>query len=208
MKRRYYLVLFLLVLSAAIACHAQNRPGRITTIEDATGQSQRLQTRQTYAGHPQARQEDENAEDEKPPRAAVKEVEISLKNIDISMVEEHRTNGAVVVTSAVLRVSFDAAFRTSKARCTQPFFATRWQLQHADTTRSRIGFGRVVPYCTTFPTAAVDSSTIPKTSKVTLDMPAFAGDKILYLAIQANGDTLWQRGRALGDDEPTGKPRR
>ena len=125
MKAQYFVVLLLLFASVA---HGQNRPRKITTIEDAAGRPKTQQTRQANT----EKQAVKKTSDEKDT------TEVRVKDVVVSIEVTQATNDTSIVTSAVLRVSFDASFQTSEARCLQPWFQLQGQVQHADTTRSRI----------------------------------------------------------------------
>ena len=197
MSGRRVVVLLLIVLAGA--CQAQTiKMRKATTLEDSVEHARSLGTPQALTGMPEART---GLQD----RASA---QVVVKNVTTAWVDQQETNRDVVVQSTVLQISFDAFFRTSQVRCRQPVFQAKGQVQHADTTRSKLPAGQACPYSVSLPLDVVDAVTIPPVSRVTLKIPAKPGDKLLYLAIQAtdNRALLWQQGRELRDDEPVKKP--
>lgn len=205
MDKRWCLVLLLPVLACASRADS-GRARKITTLEDSAEHAKCLGTPQALTGASEAGT-GPLAQGTSSNRAAA---QVGVKNVVVTWAEQSVTNRGNVVQSTVILVSFDATFHTALARCRQPVFQAKGQVQHADTTRSKLSGGVASPYNASLPADVVDATTIPATSKVELRIPARAGDKVLYLAIQTTDSRtiLWEQGRELRDSEPAGKPAR
>lgn len=227
MDKRWSLV-FLLIASAA-ACQAQSSGRKIITLEDSVDRAKGLGTSPTMIGLPDARTgsrdrptsqgmtlEDSanrvktlgtsptltDVPDSRTGAQDRASGQVAVKNVAVSWAEQKEMNsGKTVAQSDVLQVSFDASFKATQARCRQPVFQVTGQVQHADTTRSKLSGGAVSPYSASLPSDVVDARTIPPSSRVTMKIPVKAGDKILYLAIQTTEGLvpLWERGRENRD---------
>jgi hypothetical protein len=211
--------LFLAVVCVSVLCDAQTKIRRAT---DVWGQPIKIKTIQDTVGTPTSTTSD--GQHSSLPKVAVAApkspaANIKISNVSVTMGHVQETDKPPPNADGMLSVTFDASFRPTEARCRQPSFSLKGQVQHADTTRALLsgpyGLQVASPYTSTLPAdAVVDASVIPATSTVTLKVPVQLSDRVLYIAIlnvdrQTYRSTpVWEKGRELRDDEPAGQPPR